>query len=210
MIYSDLKAIIARKNLAWQHDDLEDRYNLFAVDPGGMRYEATAFKPNAVVVGIDPVQEAANVADFETNYKDHSNFAIGVRTYPFSTSDMQFAGEGFSGVAAHGAQTDLFFKLANGYYLTGGDYWTIGAAAGDLFQVDVVDKDGLYAPAGTVLVSPAYMKAWNVLPKDSTLIKFERTYAGKPPPGVYLRFRYTSVGGADVNFFCNLYLHKPL
>lgn len=209
MIYANFKAIILKKNLAWQFDEQDDRYNLFAID-GEVRYDCAIFKANANVLGMDKEDEVASVADFEANYKAASNYAIGMRCYPFSTSDMQFAGKGFNDVAAAGQETDLWFELKDGYYLTGGEYWTIGAAPGDTLQVDIVDKDGHYAPAGTVLVNPPYMQEWQILPKDGVLIKFERTYAGKPPPRVFARFHYKSKGGTDVQFFANMYLHKPL
>lgn len=210
MTYQELVDIVALKNLAWQCDNLDDRLELYAYD-GPKKYEAIIFKPGATAVGIDAIAEAANLTDFNTNYKSHSNFAIGNRLYPFSTPDMQFAGKGFKATFTKGQTTDAFFVLSNGFYLSGGEYFTVNAVAGDTLIVDIVDKDGLYTPAGTVLVSPPYLDSWNIPPKDGTLSKFERTYAAKPPPGVYLRFRYTSVGADnDVAFYCNLYNHKPL
>ena len=209
MNYAELKAIIARKNLAWQYDEQPDHYNLWARD-GQDRYEATVYKASATIEGLDREAEAANLADFEENYKANANFAIGTRTYPFSTPDVQFAGKGFDGLARHGETTDIWVLLADGYYLTGGEYWTFNAAKGDKMDIDIVDKDGLYTPSGTVLIKPPHMWDWNVLPKDAVLTKFERTYAGKPPPGVYLRLRYLSTGLIDVDVYGNLYLHKPL
>lgn len=197
--------------MAWQHEELTDRYNLFAVDPGGCRYDAVIYKPSTSVGGLNMSAELANQTDFENNYKTNSNYAIGVRAYPFATPDVQFAGEGVSGVALKNATTDIWIKLANAFYLSGGEYFTVGSVAGDTLQVDVVDKDGIYYPAGTVLVSPAYMKSWNIPPADGALFKFERSYSAKPPANVYLRFRYTSIGTVnDVKFYANIYLHKPL
>lgn len=74
MKYSDLKSIIASKSLLWQYEELEDRYLVYAVD-GFIRHEAIIYKAGAGVGGIDASQEAANILDFESNYKSTANMA---------------------------------------------------------------------------------------------------------------------------------------
>lgn len=185
------------KNLNNQFTEDSNCYDLYGPDANGLIWHVRFNKSDA--------------AEFEGSYKSKCNFAIGQRAYPFSTSDMQFAGLGFHATADKNAVTDLWMQLADGFYLSGGEFYTVGAVAGDKMDIDVVDKDGLYFPAGTVLVSPSYMKDWNVHPQDYALSKFERSYSAKPPPGIYLRFKYISVGTVNnVALYCNLYLHKPL
>jgi hypothetical protein len=130
---------------------------------------------------------------------------------------MQFAGIGFSTTFPKGTPlaptvTDYFFKLANGFYLNGGEYWTNGTFTGDTLQVDVVDHDNiLNYGVDFALITPPYMKSWNLLPMNNARALFQTVYAAKPPAGVYLRFRYSASGTAqDVSFYCNLLLHKPL
>lgn len=197
---------VTTKNLNNQFAETTDNYSVIGPDANGILWVVVL--PKLLSDGVTPNPDAT---DFVNTVLPSCNFAVGSRTYPFSTPDMQFAGAGFSGTAAKNSTTDLWMKLPNAFYLSGGEYFTIGAAAGDTLQVDVVDKDGVYAPAGTVLVAPSYLTAWNVPPADGALQRFERTYAALPPVNVYLRFRYISVGAVnDVKFFCNLYLHKGI
>lgn len=204
--WADWKALcVTTKNLNNQFVEDANGYSIIGPDANGI---------NWIVVVPKQLSDGTtnpDATDFEGTVKASCNFAVGTRPYPFSTPDMQFAGSGFNGTAAKNATTDLWFQLANSFYLSGGEYFTFGAVAGDTLTIDVVDKDGVYAPPGTVLAAPPYMTTWNIPPNDGSLTKFERTYAAKPPPNVYLRFRYVATGTVnDVKFYCNLYLHKPI
>lgn len=211
MSYQEFVQRITRKNGTWQYREYDDRVDVYFYD--GLDYcSHTIYKPSTTDSNIDPEQEAADLADFEANYKANSNFAIGARQYPFSSPDMQFAGEGFKATFPKAGTNDYFYKITKSYYLNGGEYWTSGTVAGDTLQLDVVDHDNLLGRGvDFVLTSPSYMVDWNLLPQDNARTLFKTNYAAKPPAGMYLRFRYTAVGqNNDVTMFCNLFFHKPL
>jgi hypothetical protein len=75
-------------------------------------------------------------------------------------------------------------------------------AYGDYVEVELVDKDGIFYPAGSVLAKFAeniYVWAnreFSVLCADAKTI----------PAGIYIRFRYVSVGTTDTNLIIEHYL----
>lgn len=199
------------KNLNNQFSESDANYSLIGPDSNGINWLVEV--PKRLEDGSDN----PDAADFEQTVKGACNFAIGQRAYPFSSSDMQFAGQGFVATfqkAAPGQKvvTDFFFKLADGYYLNGGEYWSTAAAVGDTLQVDAVDHDNLFGQGvDFVLVDPPFMSSWNIVPQDNARVLFQTNYAAKPPKGTYLRFRYTANGNdINVQFYCNLYLHKGI
>ena len=88
-------------------------------------------------------------------------------------------------------------------YMDGIDYLACDAVPGDKMTFQVIDKDGLAYPAGTVL--DEFGTDWGVFPDRDMTIKL---YKAKMIPGMYIRIKYTSVGSTnDVKFICNLYRH---
>lgn len=77
--YPDLKALIAKKNLAWQYEERSTRYIVFAVD-GPLIYKSIIHKSNSGLGGLDLAEELANQTDFEDNYKTAANTAVGAIT----------------------------------------------------------------------------------------------------------------------------------
>lgn len=211
MKYVDLKAIIARKNLAWQHDEQADSYNLFAVD-GVIRYDATVWKDGAQVAGIDQAQEAADLADFEANHKSASNFASGVRAYAFSTPDFLFSGNGVIATAEKNSTTNIDFlipgALGSSVYINGAVAFTKDAVFGDYASADIVDVNNILG-YGAGLVLAQYVPKWYINP--SSELDISTPYAGKVPAGIFIRVAYTSVGLInDVGVAVNYRLHLPL
>lgn len=209
---------ITQKNLNLQFSDEGDSYFIIGPDSAGINWVIVL--PKKISDPKDPQGIAQidnpDAVDFVNKVLPSCNFAIGVRAYPFSTPDMQFAGSGFVAVfnraVTDPVQSDFLFQLNDGFYLNGGEYWTIGSVAGDTLQVDVVDHDNVLGfGVDTVLISPSYLTSWNILSSNNVKNLFQVVYAAKPPSGVYLRFRYTANGtDADVNFYCNLFLHKGI
>lgn len=74
MLYSDFKNLTVSKNLNWQHEEFVNRYDIWAWD-GLHKYETTIYKSNATIIGLNTSQEAADLSDFETNYKPRANMA---------------------------------------------------------------------------------------------------------------------------------------
>jgi len=78
MTYSGLKSLILAKNLLWQYFEYTDRYVPYSRD-GAERFESVIYKAGFEPEGIDPVAEAANLTNFETNYKPTANKRLGFK-----------------------------------------------------------------------------------------------------------------------------------
>ena len=86
-------------------------------------------------------------------------------------------------------------------YFDGVQYYAKDAEIGDTVKFQMVDKDGLVYPAGTIL--DEFGTDWNISPDTLEDI---RLFKSKVYPGFYLRVKYTSVGTVnDVKFMCNLF-----
>lgn len=85
-------------------------------------------------------------------------------------------------------------------YFDGVEYYAKDAVIGDYVKFQVVDKDGLVYPAGTVLEE--FGDTWHVMPDESVEI---RLFKSSIISGMYIRIKYTSTGGTDVKFVGNLF-----
>jgi hypothetical protein len=74
--YDEFKLIALKKKSFWQHIEHADTYEVFAID-GPIKYSATVYKVFEGK-GVDPVAEAANLEDYETNYLPDSNRPIDI------------------------------------------------------------------------------------------------------------------------------------
>lgn len=88
-------------------------------------------------------------------------------------------------------------------YFDGIEYYAKNAILGDKVTFQVVDKDGVTYPAGTVVEE--FAKDWRIIPnKDKTI----RLYKARLIPDMYIRVIYDSTGSTDnVHFICNLLRH---
>jgi hypothetical protein len=88
-------------------------------------------------------------------------------------------------------------------YMDGIEYYAKDSEIGDTMKFQVIDKDGIAYPAGTVL--DEFGSNWAVIPNDKETI---RLYKAKLIPGMYIRVIYTSIGTTnDIKFVCNLFRH---
>jgi len=161
--------------------------------------------------------------DFETNFKSASTKVdlipeaisqieeVGkteiVQITPFSSNAVEFKGKGVKGTATKEATTDIDLKITEGSLINGGLLYTNNAVVGDKFTCQVVDKDGIYYPAGTVLNE--WITNWYAMP--NTKMDLTTPQAGAIPANVYLRIKYTSIGTVnDVDVIVNYKLNKDL
>jgi hypothetical protein len=99
-------------------------------------------------------------------------------------------------------QTAYFGNNKQGY-MDGIEYYAKDAEVGDKMSFQVIDKDGLAYPAGTVL--DEFGTDWAVIPDANTII---RLYKAKLIAGMYIRVKYTSIGTTnDIKFVVNLFRH---
>jgi len=84
----------------------------------------------------------------------------------------------------------------------GVQYYAQNAAVGDHMTFQIVDVDGIVYPANTVLEE--FGNAFYVAPNTlEDIILYESTIV----PNMYVRIIYTSIGGTNVDFICNLFRH---
>ncbi len=88
-------------------------------------------------------------------------------------------------------------------YFNGIEYFAKNALPHDKLTFQVVDKDGLIYPAGTLLEE--FGTDWPVMPDAPTDIIL---YKAKLIPGMYIRVKYnTTSTDTDVIFSCGIYRH---
>jgi hypothetical protein len=85
-------------------------------------------------------------------------------------------------------------------YFDGVLYHAGGGNHGDTVTFQVVDRDGIVYPAGTVLEE--FAKDWGVVPDTRDTI---RLFKSSLVPNMYIRTLYTNTGGSAVHFICNLF-----
>lgn len=131
------------------------------------------------------------------------------RNDDFDSKSLQFNATGNHGTAAHGTATNIDFLVSQDMIMTGGTLILKGQCFGDTVDQQVVDVDGVYYPAGTVLRQ--FVTDWNVA--DDVQIQGGIVVAGYPAKilsGLYIRLIYHSTCGTDVNVAVNYLLHKVL
>ena len=124
---------------------------------------------------------------------------------PFLNNETDFDGVGVIGTAVKNTTTDIDLLVSNERLINGGLIHCENAIAGDTFSCQVVDKDGVYYPAGTVLSQ--WMTNWPAIPDHPFDLITEQ--AAKIPAGVYLRVKYTSTSTTtDVKLCVGYRLYK--
>lgn len=210
MTYADLKALIAKKNLTWQYEDTPMVRRVFAYD-GPLLLETKIFTGDPSwpdgFTDERKAAELANLADFNVNHETASNWAIGERPYPFATGDFDFARDGVFDIVTSD-EFDLWLKIWDtGLYLNGGFmYCGVGFSFGTWAEMAIVDKDGEYYPAGTVL------KSWvrRSYPAPDGKCDVTTPYAGNPPVNTYLRVRVHRKDPVDFPVAINFNIHKAI
>ena len=79
---------------------------------------------------------------------------------------------------------------------------------GDSVTAKIVDIDGVYFPAGTVIKTP--ILNYGLSEDRQQQANYEAVVPQKIPGGVYLRATYTSTGASDVSIILNLITVKLL
>lgn len=184
-----------RKNLNNQYTEDSTGYDLYGPDANDLTWRFRISK------------DSADATEFEASYKSTCNWAIGNRSYAFSTPDFQFAGDGVSAICPAGLTTSIDYKFTASTYINGGELMTQNCTFGDWVDIVVIDKDNIIGYGNDVVLSQ-YVKKWYIDPSRSMSIK--TTYAGKIPANLYIRVNYHNVGNTDVDVAINYLIHQPL
>lgn len=116
--------------------------------------------------------------------------------------------QGVTTTVAAGTSGNLDWECPDDRIMTGGYLLAKGSVWGDTATLQVVDINGVLAPAGTILNE----FVTNLCIHEDTQLKIalEMPYPAKIFQGLFLRVRYTSSGLADVRVGINYLLHKIL
>lgn len=181
--WTAFKALLTRKtgcNL--QYVERPDRYDLVLPD-GLIAWEITILKGTA------------EATEFLADYEPLCNYSSGINLSPFATDDYSArpAKSAIVDITGETANLDIKVTLAN-LFTNGGKLVGENIALGDWITIQVVDKDGIYTTAGTVL------KDWGVMLLDpSGPNEIVYPYAGSPPINTYMRLVYHKGGRGTVD-----------
>jgi hypothetical protein len=121
---------------------------------------------------------------------------------------LNYAGTGVSSSAAPGTTTSIDHILTDDMLLTGAQVLANMPVFGDSMTFQVMDKTGVFYPAGTVLNT--FISNWQCTSDFQEQIDANINYPAKIPAGLCLRLIYTSTGTASVAVSINYDLHKIL
>lgn len=142
------------------------------------------------------------------NNDDMNRAEITATAFAINT-DFQVVATGYRATATAGTTTNLDFTIgAEDRYIQGLRLRLVNHAEADTINLKIVDKDGIYAPAGTVLKQFGFN--WNL---DHTVCDQGHegfNYLARIYAGLYLRMAYVSTGLLDVTIKLNAYLHKKI
>jgi len=130
------------------------------------------------------------------------------RTTAFAdATNFRFRGTAMEGTATKTSTTNIDFKLTEERYLNGGQMIIKNHVIGDYVKFQVIDKDNILG-YGSNVVLDEFISKWYIT-DTSTQPEILLAYPAKIVANLYIRIIYVSVGTLlDVNFYCNLYLHK--
>lgn len=122
-------------------------------------------------------------------------------------SNLNFDGNGKYQQIPADETTNIDYKIINTAHFNGLRIMLGGHVQGDKATLQVVDVDGIMAPAGTVLNQ--FAKDWFFSADTSDQGREILPYKSTIPAGLYIRIKYTATGLVlPVKVWINYYLHK--
>jgi hypothetical protein len=225
--WTDWKEVKVTKELKTQFDESELKYLIYGYDGPEVHF-CEIYKGDVpaevIAAGYSQVQNDADKAEFEADYKDSANASLipNVVTY-FEKNDKDLKLCAASGTVDAGTgEATLEFPVPGtpgteeGRYINEGMAFFDEAHAGDkVIAAEVYDKDGIAYPAGTVLKSyvddeqDSSKQCW-FIPTKRGFVEVE-TLAGYGfiPAGFYLRVKAKKAAGNFTGtFYCNIHWGK--
>ena len=117
---------------------------------------------------------------------------------------------GVQGSVPDGTTASIDTLIADDSLFRGVKLIAMNTTFGDTVSVMVVDKNGVYAPAGTILSAPVLN--FNISSDQQLQADYESVAPFKLLGGLYIRITYTSTGGllSSVQLGADLFLVKVL
>jgi hypothetical protein len=138
--YSEFKEMAAQKKSFWQHVERPNFYEVFIID-GAERYSTIVWKVFEGM-GVDPVLEAANLADYEANYLPDSNRPMDISP---TAAQTQFYGKTIE-LAAGATSGYCEWSFDADTYISKVMPMPIDAKKGDTLDFEVWLKPGVSGP----------------------------------------------------------------
>lgn len=124
---------------------------------------------------------------------------------PFAITDNYFyRGQGFAFNVPAGTTLDHDIEILDEKAIDGSEIWVASNVFGCKANFQVVDKNGIYSPAGTVLNQFAF--DWNLHPSGTN--KTSPGYPAKLLAGLFVRIKLTNPSASPVKVYGNLFLHE--
>lgn len=126
----------------------------------------------------------------------------------FVGAALNFNGVGILSNPEIQTTTNIDYTIPIDVLMTGAVLLVKNAAFGDHITFQVVDVDGIIAPANTVLNQ--FVTNWYLVEDVQKQFEFQVNYPAKIYQGLTLRLKYTSVGEVTPELAINYILHKVL
>ena len=201
--WSMMKSFVSQRGISLNYAEFDNEYYIVGVDDS-LQFSCTLLKDATDTTDLD---------DFEANYKPTANKRLS--TYEISGvanpkgMRARLVGSHFINLTA-GQVTNVDWQIPQltfggenkTSYFDGVEYYSANSKIGDTVTFQVVDKDGILYPAGTVVEE--FATGLYVIPdqRDAFIL-----YKAKLVPGLYIRVVYTSTGASNVDLICNLMRH---
>lgn len=131
------------------------------------------------------------------------------QTEQFSSLNVNGNHQGVIGTATAGTTTTIDYKLLDDAFLVGGILLTKGATFGDSVTFQVIDIDNVIGYGANVVLGQ-YISNWYMREDSQSQVNEISSYPAKVLANLYLRIRYTSIGGSNVSVAVNYRLQKAL
>ena len=202
--WTELKAFVDQTNASIKYFEFQNRDHIYAYDGDFVMH---------CRLRLDPA-DSSDIQDWQDNYKSSANKKFpsqevsgvqdpkGMRARLTSLCDE---------TVTQNTTQDLDWQIDQlnwlgvnkQSYFDGIEYYAKDANIGDCVTFQIVDKDGLVYPAGTILEE--FGKDWKIFPDTLTTVKL---YKAKLIVGMYIRVKYTSTSTTtDPRFVCNIFRH---
>ncbi len=115
--------------------------------------------------------------------------------------------EGIGGSVSASGVSSIDTKFSEERWINAGKLWIYGGKVGDKVGLEVVDKDGIVAPAGTVL--NIFAKDIRVSPETVFHFAYEAPYVARLYNFLYIRIKYDATDADARHVYLNIIGHIP-
>jgi len=206
--WTELKTFIDARQIAVQYVQFSTKYLVLAID-GPLSF-------STLIEKLETAPDPSDQKDFEDNYKAAGNQSYtdstGIqlsRQKAFANTDgLKFRGTGIAATITKDTSQNVDYKLTEDRYLNGVEIFLKNQEWADTIKLQIVDVDNILG-YGAGLVLDEFGTDWNIATDTERQGPYILPYPALVVKDLYIRVVYTSTGATtDVDFKCNLFLHK--